>query len=98
MKLKTARPDTRGFVTTPKERQSYWSYFVGQNAYYYLSATFLSTYLAMQGVDLGKIATVLLIVKIWDAVNDPLFGFLFDRIEFKSGLKSLPWLRFSVVM
>ena len=92
------RTNPEGYMTTPKERQSYWNYFVGQNAYYYLTATFLSTYLAMQGVSLAKVAIVLLIVKIWDAVNDPLFGFLFDRIEFKSGLKSLPWLRVSVVL
>ena len=92
------RTNPEGYMTTPKERQSYWNYFVGQNAYYYLTATFLSTYLAMQGVSLAKVAVVLLIVKIWDAVNDPLFGFLFDRIEFKNGLKSLPWLRVSVVL
>ena len=92
------RTNPEGYMTTPKERQSYWNYFVGQNAYYYLTATFLSTYLAMQGVSLAKVAVVLLIVKIWDAVNDPLFGFLFDRIEFKNGLKSLPWLRVSAVL
>ena len=92
------RPNPEGYMTTPKERQSYWFYFVGQNAYYYLTATFLSTYLAMQGVSLAKVAVVLLIVKIWDAINDPLFGFLFDRIEFKNGQKSLPWLRFSVML
>ena len=92
------RTNPEDYMTTPKERQSYWNYFVGQNAYYYLTATFLSTYLAMQGVSLAKVAVVLLIVKIWDAVNDPLFGFLFDRIEFKNGLKSLPWLRVSAVL
>ena len=40
----------------------------------------------------------MLIVKIWDAVNDPIFGYIFDRVKFKSGLKSLPWLRFSVIL
>ena len=30
-------------MTTLGERKSYWWYFVGQNAYYYISATFLST-------------------------------------------------------
>jgi len=87
-----------GYMTTPGERQSYWTYFVGQNSYYYITATFLSTYLAMQGISLTKVALVLLIVKIWDAINDPLFGFLFDRIQFKNGQKSLPWLRFSVAL
>ena len=87
-----------GYMTTPKERKSYWNYFVGQNIYYAISAAFISTYLAMQGVDLGKVALVLLIVKVWDAINDPLFGFLFDRIQFKNGQKSMPWLRVSTAL
>ena len=43
-------------------------------------------------------AAVLLIVKVWDAVNDPIFGYIFDKVKFKNGLKSLPWLRISVVL
>ena len=96
MKKKANKP---GYMTTPGERQSYWWYFFGQNIYYALTAGFISTYLAMQGVDLTKVAIVLLIVKVWDAINDPLFGFLFDRIEFKKGQqKSMPWLRFSTAL
>ena len=52
----------------------------------------------MQGVNLAKVAVVLLIVKIWDAVNDPIFGYIFDKVEFKSGQKSLPWLRVSTAL
>ena len=81
------------YMTTFKERVSYWTYFVGQNIYYNITAAFISTYLAMQGINLAKVAIVLLIVKIWDAVNDPIFGFIFDKVKFKNGLKSLPWLR-----
>ena len=92
------KKNPEGYMTTPKERQSYWTYFVGQNIYYAITAAFISTYLAMQGIDMTKVAAVLLVVKIWDAINDPLFGFLFDRIQFKNGLKSLPWLRFSTAL
>ena len=81
------------YMTTFGERVSYWTYFVGQNIYYNITAAFISTYLAMQGINLAKVALVLLIVKIWDAVNDPIFGFIFDKIKFKNGQKSLPWLR-----
>ena len=84
------------YMTTPKERVSYWTYFIGQNIYYNITAVFISTYLAMQGIDLAKVATVLLLVKIWDAVNDPIFGFIFDKVKFKNGQKSLPWLRVAV--
>ena len=52
------KPNPPGYMTTLGERKSYWWYFVGQNAYHYISATFLSTYLAMQGVDLTKIALI----------------------------------------
>lgn len=92
------RTCSTGFMTTFKERLSYWAFFTGQNVYYNLSAAFLSTYLALQGVSLAKVAVVLLIVKIWDAINDPLFGFLFDKVKFKSGQKCLPWLRWATAL
>ncbi len=86
------------YMTTRKERLSYWTYFVGQNIYYNITAAFISTYLAMQGVNLAKVAAVLLIVKIWDAINDPIFGYIFDKVQFKNGQKSLPWLRLSTAL
>ena len=84
------------YMTTSKERFSYWTYFVGQNIYYNITAVYISTYLAMQGISLAKVSLVLLIVKIWDAINDPIFGYIFDKVKFKNGLKSLPWLRIAV--
>ncbi|MBR2890244.1 MAG: MFS transporter [Oscillospiraceae bacterium] len=95
MKTKSNPP---GYMTTKGERLSYWTYFVGQNIYYNITAAFISTYLAMQGIDLLKVGTVLLIVKIWDAVNDPIFGFIFDKVKFKNGQKCLPWLRIAVLL
>lgn len=86
------------YMTTKKERISYWTYFVGQNIYYNITAAFISTYLAMQGINLAKVAVVLLIVKVWDAINDPIFGFIFDKIKFKNGQKSLPWLRIATAL
>ncbi len=93
--MKNKHPE---YMTTPKERVSYWTYFIGQNVYYNITAAFISTYLAMQGISLAKVGTVLLIVKIWDAVNDPLFGFIFDKVKFKNGQKSLPWIRVAVAL
>ena len=95
MSIKTilSPPD---FTTKLGERVSYWSYFVGQNIFYNVVTTFMATYLMMNGIDLGKIAVVTLIVKIWDAVNDPMFGIIFDKIKFKNGQKCLPWIRLSV--
>ena len=92
------KPNPTGYMTTFKERLSYWTYFVGQNIYYNITAAFISTYLAMQGINLAKVAIVLLIVKVWDAVNDPIFGYIFDKVKFKSGQKSLPWLRIATLL
>ena len=86
------------YMTTFKERICYWMFFVGQNIYYNITAVFISTYLVMQGIDPFWSGLVLLIVKIWDAINDPLFGFIFDKIKFKSKQKSLPWLRISTLL
>ena len=86
------------YMTTSKERLSYWTYFVGQNVYYNITFIYLSAYLAMQGIALWKVSLVLLVVKIWDAINDPIFGYIFDRVKFKNGLKSLPWLRIAVAL
>ncbi len=87
-----------GYMTTPLQRGSWWTFFVGQNVYYNITAIFLSTYLTMQGISVVKIGLVMLVVKVWDAINDPIFGFIFDRIKFKNGLKSLPWLRISTAL
>lgn len=60
----------------------------------------LSTYLANSyagGVALSTvlISAALIAPKIWDAVNDPLFGVLIDKIHFKKG-RFIPWLKISV--
>ena len=86
----------KNYMTTFKERLSYWTYFVGQNVYYNITFIYLSAYLAMQGIALWKVSLVLLVVKVWDAINDPIFGYIFDKVKFKNGLKSLPWLRIAV--
>ncbi len=98
----------KGWATNPKERLSYYLYFAGQNAIYNLVSTFLTTYLLLVfatesvGVDAkAKVkaltAGVMLVVKLWDAVNDVIFGVIFDKIRFKSGKKFVPWLKISLV-
>lgn len=87
-----------GWSTTQGERMSYYSYFAGQNIIYTLVSTYLVTYLLFQGITPTKSATVMLIVKIWDAVNDTVFGVIFDSVKFKSGKKYLPWIRVSTIL
>lgn len=83
--------------TSRRERNSYGLYFSGQNIYYALVTSYLVTFLMFQGIDLTKTATVMLAVKVWDAVNDALFGTIFDKIKFKNGQKCLPWIKISTV-
>ena len=85
------------YTTSFLERGSFWFYGVGMIFYYMIVGSFMNTYLLMQGIDLGKIALILLLVKIWDAVNDPLFAYIFDRIKFKKE-KCLPWLRIAALL
>lgn len=80
------------------EKFSYYFYFTGQNVIYALVATYLSAYLLMQGIGAEKIALVMLLVKIWDGINDALFGAIIDKVKFKSGNKFMPWLKMSVVL
>ena len=86
-----------GYMTERKERLSYWSTLIGQNFSYSLLVLVLPTFLLMTGVNVAKIAAAILVVKIWDAVNDTIFGFIFDKVKFKSKLKCIPWIRLSAV-
>ena len=81
--------------TSCKERTMYGLYFTGQNMIYVLIFLFLTTYLLMSGLGAVETAGVLLVVKIWDAVNDCIFGGLIDKVHFKKG-KFLPWLKISL--
>ena len=97
-KVKGIFANGEGWSTEPVERMSYYSYFAGQNMIYTLFNVCLTTYLLFLGIDPIKSATVMLVVKVWDAVNDTLFGVIFDYIKFKSGKKYLPWIRISTVL
>ena len=94
MKLPTIKVNG---VVPFKERASYWSYGAGMLVFYQLVASFLNSFIIMQGVNPLKVAGIILAVKIWDAVNDPLFAFVFDRVKFKKE-KCLPWLRIAAAL
>lgn len=83
--------------TTKPERTSYYTYFFGQNMIYNMVAAYLTTYLLLVGVDPVKSAAVMLAVKVWDAVNDAIFGVIFDKVRFKSGKKYIPWLKIACI-
>lgn len=53
----------------------------------------LATYITDIGISAATAAIVLLVPKVWDAINDTLFGIIVDRVKLKSGEKYLPWMR-----
>ena len=91
-------PTPTGWQTEQKERKSYYLYFAGQNAIYYLVTNCLTPFLLLLGYETEKsiaLTGILLAVKIWDAVNDAIFGVIFDSVKFKSGKKFIPWVKVS---
>lgn len=81
------------FQTGRFERLSYAGFFLGQNIIYVIPFQFLAYfYMEHVGLKLEDIALMLLIAKVWDAVNDPIMGAIVDKCNFKKG-KYLPWLK-----
>lgn len=98
MKTKEKKPQNPLWQTNPIERKSYYFYFFGQNMIYNMIAAYLTTFLLLVGINPAKSAAVMLAVKVWDAVNDALFGVIFDKIKFKSGKKFIPWLKIACAL
>ena len=81
-----------GYQTAKKERIAYCLFFLGQNILWGY-AGYVETFLTDIGIAAAAAAMILLVPKLWDAVNDVIFGYLVDRHTFKNGLKFLPWVR-----
>jgi Na+/melibiose symporter-like transporter len=96
-----------GWKTSKKERISY---YIGDNAKTLegsLVQAFMTTFLLLSGVNLVAVATVTLVVKIIDALDDVLFGYFVDKlnpaqVKFLAKLagngKYLPWYRLTFWM
>lgn len=83
---------TTSFITSRKERMAYCLFFLGQNILWGY-AGYVETFLTDIGIAAATAAMILLGPKLWDAVNDVVFGYLMDRYTFKNGQKFLPWVR-----
>ncbi len=83
---------TLGYQTAKKERVAYWLFFLGQNILWGY-AGYVETFLTDIGIAAAAAAVILLVPKLWDAVNDVLFGYIVDRYTFRNGQKFIPWVR-----
>lgn len=78
----------------PAEKLSFASFFFGQGLIYAFAGgsyllLFLTDYVLINPF---VVSAIMLVGKIWDAVNDTLFGLIVDKTRFKSGNKYKPWL------
>lgn len=80
-----------------KEKISYYAGLTGQNMVYALIGSSFFNYF-MTDIALFPALTVsvlLIIMKIWDGVNDPLVGSFIDKHTFKNGEKLRPFLKYT---
>lgn len=84
-----------GFATSKRERVAYCLFFLGQNILWGY-AGYVETFLTDIGIAAAAAAVILLVPKLWDAVNDILFGYIIDRYTFKNGQKFIPWVKTGV--
>lgn len=96
------KADRATWRMTRGERARYQLGSVGWSAGFGIVPFFMTMYLMFQGVSLAAVGTLILIVKVIDALDDILFGYVIDRanptrLKFLRKLagtgKYLPWYR-----
>lgn len=81
-----------GYVPN-RELFAYSAALAGQNASYGMIGQWLNYFMTnVLYISAGSTGTVMGIVRVWDAINDPLVGTLIDRHKFKNGNKLHPYL------
>ncbi len=80
-----------------KERFNFMTGLAGQNIVYcFIGASFFQYFLTDIAAFPAKVVTVLLILmKLWDGINDPIIGSIVDRHRFKNGEKLRPLLKYT---
>ena len=73
-----------------------------RDACYQLVSGFLVTYITFSGLlsedlpsflaQIGAISIIMVICLVWDGVNDPIMGWIVEKVHFKSGNKYKPWI------
>lgn len=80
-----------GWVFTPVRKAFYSSVILGVGALDYIVAVFLLKYYAdYTGLDAGLAGLALLLGKVFDAVSDPVMGYISDRTKSRWGRRR-PW-------
>lgn len=85
------------FRTSVVERWGFALFMAGQGIINTFVGSFLQLYLTNIGITAYAVGVMFLIARVWDAVNDPIFGAILDKTHLKSG-KFLPFLRASNII
>ena len=83
----------QNFRTSGKERWGFTLFMCGTGIINTFVGNFLQMYLTDVGIAAVAIGIVFMVARVWDAVNDPIFGIIVDKLHLKSG-KFLPFIRF----
>ena len=81
MKLNKEKISQEGWKTTKQERINYYIGDLGRTLEGYIVTAFMTLFLLFQGISLLKISAAILVVKVIDACDDVIFGFLIDKLN-----------------
>ncbi len=85
------------FRTSGMERWGFALFMAGQGIINTFVGSFLQKYLTDAGITAYAVGMMFLVSRVWDAVNDPIFGAILDKSNLKAG-KFLPFLRASNIL
>ena len=81
---------------------------VFRDACYQLVSGFLITYITLSGLlsedlgsflaQIGTISAIMIVCLVWDGVNDPIMGWIVEKVHWKSGNKYKPWIIIGAIL
>ncbi len=82
-----------------KEKINFMAGLAGQNIVYcFIGASFFQYFLTdIAQFPASVVAVLLILMKLWDGINDPIIGSIVDRHRFKNGEKLRPLLKYTPV-
>ncbi len=82
-----------------KEKFNFMAGLAGQNIVYcFIGASFFQYFLTdIAQFPAAVVGVLLILMKVWDGVNDPIIGSIVDRHRFKNGEKLRPLLKYTPV-
>ncbi len=93
-KEKTQRP---GFVVPKKELNMFAVGAMGQGMIYAMMSSYISDYYVnVLQLPLMFVMVLMLLARVWDAINDPLMGIIADKSNLKRG-KMKPYILYGVI-